>query len=342
MKYTLPVLTVAGLVVLPAAIVLAQFPQTPIEAAPAVSLPPLVAQSASAPGSPPSEGQQLVRDALESLLRQPGVEARIRQRVEILNQRLVGAGTYLQLQGPGQPLLCRLELKLQLGNSASSVQQVCDGRFLWTRRDLSGSQVLSRVDLRQIDEALAQSATVQGSGGPAPQWNAARLARGGLPALLQSLEDHFDFGPPRADSIRFPVASGDSDAGPQLEVQPVWIVEGRWKPKRVLQWLPEQREAIERGESPRLESLPGHLPHRVELVLGRETFIPLFPYRIEYQTLVKDSEGDLTGTSTPMLTMELFEVNARADLQPHFFEYHPGDQAVVDETAQFLQRLRAG
>ena len=342
MKYTLPVLTLAGLVLLPAVIGLAQFPRTASEPAPAVSVPPLVAQSSPVPGLPPSQGQQLVRDALESLLRQPGVEARIRQRVDILNQRLVGAGTYLQFQRPGQPLLCRLELKLQLGNSASSVQQVCDGRFLWTRRDLPGSQVLSRVDLRQIDEALARSGTVQGRGGPAPQWNAARLARGGLPALLQSLEDHFDFGPPRADSIRFPVASGDSDAGPQLEEQPVWILEGRWKPKQVLQWLPEQRDATEHGEPPRLESLPAHLPHRVELVLGRDTFIPLFPYRIEYQKFAKDSEGKLSGTSTPMLTMELFEVNARADLQPHFFEYQPGDQAVVDETAQFLQRLRAG
>jgi hypothetical protein len=267
------------------------------------------------------ERQNLVAAAADELLRQPNLEAKIRHRVDLFDHELVGLGLYQQL-GEGAQQLRRLELKLQAGEQAATVQQVCAGRFLWTRREQQGTTTLSRIDLRKVRETLAAANRAPGFD-PAVNW----MAIGGLPKLLHSLDENFDFAPPQEGRIG--------------EV-PVSIVAGRWKPDRLAALLPEQRDAILAGQPARLDRLPPHVPDQVQVTLGRDNLFPLFPYRIEYLRGQGRGGKDLAATDSPkaIVTMELFEVRRRDDLDRRQFIYEPGEQEVIDQTETFLKGLR--
>src|SRR5579871_5842156 len=58
------------------------------------------------------------------------VQARIRFRTDLFGQQTVGAGEYLQL-GQGDERQYRLELKTAVGQEWMTLEQVCDGKFLW-------------------------------------------------------------------------------------------------------------------------------------------------------------------------------------------------------------------
>ncbi len=279
---------------------------------------------ATAAAAPGPDGQQLMAQAARELFQQPALEAKIRQRIDLFGHQLVGSGSYQQL-GDGPEKLLRLELKLQVGNQITSLQQVSDGRFLWIRRDLPGQTSLSRIDLKQVRDAIRASGQT-----PAPDPGGNWMALGGLPRLLQGLNENFLFNsPPRAD---------------QVGQVPVWVLRGQWRAERLAAPLPNQRADILAGRPPRLEELPPRLPDSVMITLGRDDVLPLFPYRIEY--LRQDGAGQGSGAGPPgiasprsLVTMELFEVRRRADLDPRQFDYKPGDQEVADHTESYLKSL---
>lgn len=283
-----------------------------LAAVPASAQPADRAGQGSAPAS-------LVAEAARELLRQPSLEAKIRHRVDLFGHELVGVGFYQQL-GEGTDQLRRLELKLQAGSRAMTVQQVCEGRFLWTRHELPDKTSLSRIDLRRVREALAVAGRAP-SFNPSSNW----MAIGGLPKLLFELSENFTFAAPRES---------------QVGEIPVWIVAGQWKPDRLAILLPEQRDAILVGQPANLSKLAPHLPDRVQLTLGRDSVFPLFPYRIEYLRSedAKRTAGDLV-SARPIVTMELFELRRRDDLDRRNFIYEPGDQEVIDQTDAFLRGL---
>ena len=126
------------------------------------------------------------------------------------------------------------------------------------------------------------------------------------------------------------------------------VLRGRWKPEMRIPFLPDQRESILAGEPPRLDLLPTHVPDTVSVVLGRDEFIPLFPYRIEYGRCVaqqpirtdrRESGVAREPVFRPLVTMELFEVQRSLDLDPRLFIYKLGDQHVEDWTERFKRRL---
>ena len=277
----------------------------------------------------PAGGESLVGEAARQLLLQPSLEAKIRQRVNLFGQRLVGAGVYRQLMD-GQELRLKLELKLQTAGQITSVQQISDGRFLYIRRDWPGRETLSRIDLQRVRKALSESPDRP------PNGALPGLELGGLPKLLQSLENDFQFSDPRPETI-----------GPL----PVWVLEGRWKTEKLVRLLPDQRADILAGKPPRLAELPAHLPNSVVVVLGRDQSIPLFPYRIAYrrQSPANGAAGDEVGGGKPessgaprsIVTIELFEVRSRIALDPLQFNYQAGEQEVVNCTDLVLRRLGA-
>lgn len=256
-------------------------------------------------------GAALVARATQSLLAQPSLAASLRYRINLYGQQMVGSGTYLQL-GSGDDKLLRLELKLPVGDRVSSLQQVCDGRFLWIHRDLPGETELARIDLDRVRRAVAQDDLVEGITTPS------QLAWGGVSKLIEGMAENFEFSAPGRDSI---------------QGIPVWTIEGRWRLDRLRAMLPEQADAIESHESLADIDLPPQLPLRVRVSLGRDD---LFPYRMEY--LQRDT--DRGNALKAIVAVEFFAVQPGIEIDPLQFVYQPGDVEVVDRTDRFINGLQ--
>lgn len=280
----------------------------------------IVEGSAEGPGkSKPAvvDGQQLVVQAAQRLLLLPGIEAKTQQQVQVFGQKITGTGTYLQLT-KGPRLMLRLDLKL-MESPAMNWLQICDGDTFWVRRTQGEATTLSRVNMRRLRE-VASRVGPEAAPPPPSMW----MALGGLPRLLVALDSYFDFGPAK------PLTVGEL---------PVWSIDGRWKPHVLANLLPDQKDAILAGEQPDLSQLPGQLPHGVNVILGRDQVIPLFPYGISYYRFVPDGEAM---RREPLATWGLYHVRLRPDLTASDFDYRPNDSQQVDErTDEYVARLEA-
>lgn len=270
------------------------------------------AEQAIAVESTTTEGRALVSESVRQMAALKGIETRIRMHVRLFGHQLVGSGTYRQASA-GPDKLVRLEMKLQLASGTSSFQQIRDRRFLWTRSEFPDRTRLARVDLRRVQQrAETNPPSIPSPGGPT-DW----ISLGGLPALLSSLEQQFDFETAVADVI------GTANV-------PVWRVEGRWL--GTTQSGTAASDTVPSNTTSASTAEP--VPQLVRLVLGRGEPLPLFPYRVEF---LRDTP---TGPA-PIVTLEFFEVRRTAKPDLTLFEYEPGDQPVEDETDAFLDRLSA-
>lgn len=310
------------------------------------TLPPLNATPAAAPvepvaNNPPPgaatvDGDELVAQAARRVQAEPSVQAQIRFRIDVAGQNLLGNGVYLQL-GDGPEKLLRFDLKLQVAQRVAALQQISGQQFYWIRRDLPpANHKVSRVNLRAIRNAitkkhLASDKDSDLAGSLASPADDAWLLLGGLPALLESLHRDFEFGPARAGEIAFP---GTSDGGANTPARlPVWAVSGTWKKER---W-----DALNALSAKNKKPVPSTLPQRVDLVLGRsERSFALFPYRVIYYAPAEPSGAGEGGANLmPIVSMEFFNVQSAAALDPRDFDYNPGEQEVEDLTALYLQKL---
>ena len=267
----------------------------------------------------PSEGGLLVDRAARQLAAWPSLEVQFRQRVKLYGQEAVGSGVYLQQQ-TSRGLMLRLELKLQVAGRLTTLQQVCDGRFLWVRRESPDSTSLGRVDLVRLHDG-AQQIDDQ----PRTDWISGGLAPGGLPRLMASLSDSFQFGAP---------VPGQSE---QTEL---WVVDGQWKPAILAKLLPGQADSILAGSTLDLTGLPRHLPSDIRIVLRQED---LFPLQIDFRRRSGEFRSGSSATAddaTSILVMDFYSIRRREDLDERHFVYQPGEQEVVDLTDLYLQRLK--
>jgi len=250
--------------------------------------------------------------AIKALESRHSISAQIRQEVELFGQRLVGSGAYLELR-TDRARLSRLELRTQLGQQTGSLVQVCDGENLWTHRRLLDDGKLDRVDLARVERALKKAGRSGDEPLPAYLGNLCGLGR-----LLRGLKRNFLF----------------TTAQPGLwgpEERPVWRLSGRWTPERLAEILPDQKDAIARGEPPDLSALPPPLPEEVVLLLGQTD---LFPYRVEFHR-----PG--SARRRVLLTMDLFDVAFDLPVDPARFRYAPGDVSYADRTKEVVESLGA-
>jgi len=259
------------------------------------------------------DGQQLVADAAKNLDDAESISAKIRQTGVILNRPLEGYGLYLQ-SGLGNERLLRLELKLSVGSTSTSMVQVCNEESLWLRRDVGGEATVTRVKLGEVRKAEAQA------GIRTTEPNTSLLSRGGLPILMKSLDDHFIFASPKSSSI--------------LDT-PVWELEGHWKPDTLRRLLPSQEDAIEKKGEIDYEQLAPNVPARVRIVLGREGMAKMFPFRIEYfRSPVPVEEEE------PMIRIEFFEVRRGVAIDSRLFRYKP-EENVMNEIEDITDKYMA-
>jgi hypothetical protein len=250
-------------------------------------------------------GADLIKQSASNLFALPGLAADFHYKVQAYEQTLSGSGRYLQ-SGAGPEKLFRLELTTQLEGHKATQQTIGGKQYLWIRRDFGPEQSsLARVDLRRVRQAIEDSGPPL-SLDPSPTW----LGIVSLPKMLRSLSQWFEFEPSR-----------DGRAGDRRVV----LVHGGIKKEMKGQLLGQRKG--QGGEQ---------IPDAVELTLGTDAALPLFPYRIEY---LKRQGKDQQPEFRSLLTLDFFSAKVRSDIEPQQFEYRPGNQEVEDRTRLFLERL---
>ncbi|REK15806.1 MAG: hypothetical protein DWQ37_08285 [Planctomycetota bacterium] len=271
----------------------------------AQSAPGAQGANASVPG-----GDALIEQVVRSVAAAPSISAKLRHRVELLDRTLLGTGVYLQ-QGRGDERKFRLEMELRTVLFATQVQHVCDGSRLWTLEELDGNRDLGTVDLVRLRRGQPSS---KGQPPSPTMW----LSLGGLPRLLVHLQEAFVF---------------DKVVESNLDDLCVLSVEGKWTRGKLAAWLPDQRQAIEKGEQPNLGPLTPNVPHRVVLHVGCDD---RFPYRIEYWGPA-DGQG---GAEKLMVVLELYEVQIDAPVDPAQFVFQPPEGVTPrDRTDEYMRRF---
>jgi hypothetical protein len=265
---------------------------------------------ADTPQSTPPKPQTLLDSAVRAVETRPFISALIKQQGEMFGHQITGEGHYYELrQGPIPRI--HLELTMEVGTVSTSLVQVCNGTTLWTYRKLPNGESLSKVDAVRAITALDKAA-----GKLPPEAIASAPALGGLGRLMRGLNSTFAF---------------TSVVPGQLGSEPVWKLEGGWKPAQLARLLPKQKEAIEKGRTPDLTRLPAHLPDSVALFLGQKD---CFPFRIDYlRSVPRSSPRCLIG-------LEFFELNFSGPIDSsQFLSLTPGNLQIIDRTEEFVRSL---
>src|SRR4051812_1567235 len=306
---------------------------------------PLAAQpnAVEAPARVPS-GDDLLTRAASQLDRRASVTARLRHQVSAGGQELFGVGSYWQ-QGSGEDLKVRLELQIAGGDS--QLLQVSNSRFLWIDRHLPTGRSVTRFDLRQLraDPSITPPDSDKLAPGKA-NWSSIQpllLAHsGGLPSLLASLSENFNFLPPQTMRLAM-----EPPVSAQPTSVPVYAIVGQWKPEKLAALIVQTEDPAKENEKKKKAKsakIPDRLPQEVLLLVGQAD---LFPYRIEYRQLetpvVQNSDGPPIPyqlSIRPLVVLEMSDIVFDAPIAAGKFDYPPGDANGVDQTAGLIERLR--
>jgi len=263
----------------------------------------VTAASQPAPSAKPT-AVELLEEAELFLQQSRSVSVGLRHTVDLFGHRLVGTGTYSELQD-ARTRFSRLELKIQLGQQTTSLVQVCDGEAIWTHRRLLDDGKLERVDLARVRAALRQAGRPLDDQPPS---GAGHLC--GLGRLLHGLGQRFEFAPPQPGLLG-------------TEKLPVWRLTGRWKH--------EPDAAASNGPPDAVEKMP-HIPDEVVLCLRQAD---RFPLSVRYLR----GHG---GQGRPLVSIQLDEPTFNAPIDPSQFTYAAGNSGEVDGTPDALRSLGLG
>ncbi len=280
---------------------------------------------------PPQSGSGLLLASAGALADEPSFQAEFKHQVELLERSMVGTGVYRQASQGGRRKY-RFDMMLRVGEESSSVIQLSNGRFQWMVRDYPGQRNQTRLDLREVRQAIAAAATAAGrgdsetepdgtgAGGPSTEikfggMNLSGLE--GLPGTISAIAAAFDLETPRATAIG---------------VDQAWLIEGRIKRAYLDRLAPGQLNgSLEVGR------VPSHIPTHVVVILSRAAAWPLFPFRIEYRR----ANGDLSepvSKTTPLVSMEFSNVIRRTQFDPSTFEFPAREGKERDITSKFIKR----
>ena len=255
------------------------------------------------------------------------ISANIRQQGELLGQRLNGGGRYLEVRQGACPLV-RLEMTIQTGEQVTTLMEVCDGQTQWTHRKLPSGESLTRIDVAKVEAAQERAAEAAVKSGKVTMLP----GLGGLSRLLRGLHAAFLFDRAERGMV------GD---------QPMWKLEGGWRPDYLVKLLPDQKTAIEKGRPADLSKLPQYAPDRVVLLLRQQD---LFPARIDFcRTAVRREGQDEPPEVRSLMNLEFTDVNFSVPIDPGQFLFTPGTRETttgthepIDKTEDFVRSLGVG
>lgn len=239
-----------------------------------------------------------MRRARDLLGKHTTISAQLVETVVMFDRSVKMDGRYLQTADHR----LRFEVKLRVGGTVGSLVEVCDGEILWSRQDIGKEQQVTRRNVKQILEAAQKAGNI-------PQnVLAADLGLGGLPSLLATIEQSFDFDGLKDDTLRD---------------RPVVTIQGQWNAAMA---------ANLRGQLPEGQ-LPPYVPDVIRITLDRETG---FPHRIMY--LKKVPERD---TLRPLLTLDFLDVKLGEPIDPSEFTFVvPERIQPVELTERYLQKIQ--
>jgi hypothetical protein len=264
-----------------------------------------------------ARAERIITACITGLARESSISARMRQRVRVGDQSMVGAGLYLQA-GLGEDQRYRFESSLAAdprSHTAAAAEfftvetlEVLDGASFWTYRRWGENPVeVHRVDVARVRQRVETVTHVTGPDAPAITQHI-----GGVPRILAWLREWFVF--TQATSA-------------EIDGMPVWLVEGQWIPAQAKRMFPEIAEQIQGDQVP-AELLPDGVPWRVRLSIGKRE---LFPFRIEYLA-VPGERPVATREAETVGVFELYDVRLGEPVDQTAFIYSPASNAVIDTT----------
>jgi hypothetical protein len=276
-----------------------------------ISLTSDVVPAAFAAPLPQTPAERILERTRGELDRLEQLSARVRFRIALFDQELIGAGTYFQ-SGAGQQKKLRSELRLQTQDDVIGALQVCDGRYLWSNSETFIGPMLTRVDLRRVRQRREQ----QGTANADEIW-----AWGGLPKLLKNLETSFQWDQALTGYL-------------EADKTPAWSIRGMWRGEQYAKLVPEQTPQL--GETV-LGGFPAQVPGSVTLYIRQQDY---FPQRIEYRRPPVGTQANTPPEEwVPCVMIEFTDIAMDRPLEPGVFEFQPGkQQEVVDLTDNLLQK----
>lgn len=260
-----------------------------------------------------SQAARFLRQASENLKNGSALQANSRLHINMFEQSLRANGQYWQSgQGRGKS---RFDFEVGSGDQNIHLSQICDGRFFFLETRFGDKSELSFVDLERVARATSPRTPFAGS---ANHW----LGIGGIGSLLLQLEASFNFAPPERQ---------------MLGSVPVWNLKGTWKPDSLEKILHEYVDSKWLTPKTVWNRLPPQIPHSVELLLGNDELLPLFPYRIVFYQFQQDADD--TAESAAAVTLEMYEVSQVGQLDDQLFQVDKTDRTHKDITHRFASRL---
>lgn len=262
----------------------------------------------------------LLEQSLSQLRNAPPLVAQLDLQINLLDREFLGTGQYCQT-GIGVPQT-RWDFSLGESPSGLMLSQIFDGRFFYRLTVQGEEKSLTYVDLygaRDLPET-----TAKGVAGPTG-W----LGVGGLPTLLEQLLATHDFEPP---------ADAETIAGENGQSLLLTKVRGRWSKSALRQLLRDQISPDVLEQEIRWERLPGQMPHAVELVLGTDSYLKAFPYRLTFYQFRPAGEG--TYSVQPVFELKLHHVEKRDEIAAEQFRLSADGLNPSDQTKDYLNRVK--
>ncbi|MEM6978547.1 MAG: hypothetical protein AAF539_02695 [Planctomycetota bacterium] len=244
--------------------------------------------------------------------------AKVRQRVWVGGREVVGVGSYEQAgQHSGR---FNLQVTMHDGDGKHSLQQISDGRLMWTRQQIGDQVSLRRIDVGRLDQWIKPGTRDSNLTLPPSS------LIGAWTELMHSLTQDY----------RLALAPGSIEQSDGRKRR-VWIVQG------VLSDQARSQILKEIGQS----ALPELLPTRAVLAIARDNdpetnFGSGLMLRLEFRAEpVADAEGNV-GEWGPLIS--LIEMHSpRPIMAPPIgrfrFENQDADVHFVNETDRYLDQF---
>lgn len=259
--------------------------------------------------------RELLLDSAKQLRSVGDLCADLELQISMFGEQGEARGRYLQ-KGQGTPQ-ARWDLEFQTPTVPLRMTQVFDGRFFYRLSDVDGQLALTYVDLYRVpDLPASQLDCLAGPGG----W----FGVGGLPTLLEQLAASFDFEPVLPDA-------GQPTPG-KIELR---VVRGRWKPEALRQLLRDELDPAWLQPSVRWDFLPRQLPHEIEITLGTDGYLRLFPYQFVFRRF---ETPDPEGSRSDLFSLALRQVARVESVDPAEFIVSSDNVQPVDLTSDYLAR----